>query len=138
MFRPEHAIETTRLTLRSFTPGDFGDLYAYQSRPDVARYLHWEARDHVQVREALVRQCDETSLRAEGDWLTFAVVWREAGKVVGEVGLSARVMERIGMRREARSCTTRSSRVSGLTSLCTPSSIMNGADQVCQPRVHKQ
>jgi len=29
MFRPEHAIETTRLTLRSFTPGDFGDLYAY-------------------------------------------------------------------------------------------------------------
>ena len=87
MFRPEHAIETTRLTLRPFAPADFGDLYAYQSRPDVARYLHWEARDHAQVREALVRQCDETSLRAEGDWLTFAVVWRAAGKVVGEVGL---------------------------------------------------
>ena len=87
MFRPEHAIETTRLTLRPFTPGDFGDLYAYQSRPDVARYLHWEARDHAQVREALVRQCGETSLQAEGDWLTFAVVWHEAGKVVGEVGL---------------------------------------------------
>ena len=30
---------------------------------------------------------DVASLRAEGDWLTFAVVWREAGKVVGEVGL---------------------------------------------------
>jgi len=30
---------------------------------------------------------DAASLRAEGDWLTFAVVWREAGKVVGEVGL---------------------------------------------------
>jgi RimJ/RimL family protein N-acetyltransferase len=39
------------------------------------------------VREALVRQCAETGLSAEGDWLTFAVVWREAGKVVGEVGL---------------------------------------------------
>jgi RimJ/RimL family protein N-acetyltransferase len=87
MFRPERPVETMRLTLRPFTPGDFDDLYAYQSRPDVARYLHWDARDHSQVREALVRQCDETSLSAEGDWLTFAVVWREAGKVVGEVGL---------------------------------------------------
>jgi len=87
MFRLEHPVETIRLTLRPFTLGDFDDLYAYQSRPDVARYLHWDARDHAQVREALVRQCDETSLSAEGDWLTFAVLWREAGKVVGEVGL---------------------------------------------------
>jgi RimJ/RimL family protein N-acetyltransferase len=87
MFRPERPVETARLTLRPFTPADFGDLYAYQSRPDVARYLHWDARDRAQVREALARQCDETALRADGDWLTFAVVWREAGKVVGEAGL---------------------------------------------------
>ena len=84
---PNTPLRPVRLTLRPFMRGDFDDLYAYQSRPDVARYLHWDARDHAQVREALVRQCDETSLSAEGDWLTFAVVWREAGKVVGEVGL---------------------------------------------------
>ena len=87
MLLPGHSIETPRLTLRPFTPGDFDDLYAYQSRPDVARYLHWDARDRAQVRQALDRQCGETALDAEGDWLTFAVVWREAGKVVGEVGL---------------------------------------------------
>jgi len=87
MFRPEQPVETPRLTLRPFSPGDFDDLYAYQSRPDVARYLYWDARDNVQVREALVRQCDEITLSAEGDWLTFAVVWREARRVVGEVGL---------------------------------------------------
>ena len=87
MFRPEHPLETARLTLRPFIPGDFDDLYAYQSRPDVARYLHWEARDHAQVREALALQCAEIALTAVGDWLTFAVVWREAGKVVGEAGL---------------------------------------------------
>jgi RimJ/RimL family protein N-acetyltransferase len=87
MSRPEGPIETARLTLRPFMPGDFDDLYAYQSRPEVARYLHWHARDPSQVREALARQCDETSLEAEGDWLTFAVVWRETGKVVGEIGL---------------------------------------------------
>ena len=87
MFRADHPLETTRLTLRLFAPGDFDDLYAYQSRDEVARYLHWDARDHAQVREALARQCDETTLSAEGDWLTFAVVWREAGRVVGEAGL---------------------------------------------------
>jgi RimJ/RimL family protein N-acetyltransferase len=87
MFRPEHPLQTTRLMLRPFGPGDFDDLYAYQSRPDVAQYLHWDARDHAQVREALVLQCQETALSADGGWLTFAVVWREVGKVVGEVGL---------------------------------------------------
>jgi RimJ/RimL family protein N-acetyltransferase len=84
---PEYPIETARLTLRPFSPDDFDDLYAYQSRADVARYLHWEARDHAQVREALEDQCRETTLDAEGEWLTFAVVWREVGKVIGEVGL---------------------------------------------------
>ena len=74
MFRPEHPLETARLTLRPFIPGDFDDLYAYQSRPDVARYLHWEARDRAQVREALALQCAEIALTAVGDWLTFAVV----------------------------------------------------------------
>jgi RimJ/RimL family protein N-acetyltransferase len=87
MFRPGQQIETARLTLRPFTPGDLDDLYAYQSRPEVARYLQWEARDREQVRQALAEQCRETSLDAEADWLTFAVVLREAGRVVGEVGL---------------------------------------------------
>lgn len=87
MLLPDHPIETARLTLRFFAPADFDDLCAYQSRPDVARYLHWHARDPVQVRQALEQQCGETSLETEGDWLTFAVVWREAGRVIGEVGL---------------------------------------------------
>src|SRR5260370_38827084 len=88
MVLPGHPIETPRLTLRSFTHGDFADLYAYQSRPDVARYLYWDARDRAEVRQALDRQCHETTLDAEGDWLTYAVVWREIGKVVGEVWLT--------------------------------------------------
>jgi RimJ/RimL family protein N-acetyltransferase len=87
MLLPEQPIETARLTLRSFTEDDLDDLYAYHSRPDVARYLHWEARDLAQARQALAEQCQETTLDDEDDWLTFAVVWREVGRVVGEVGL---------------------------------------------------
>ncbi|HEU5420119.1 MAG TPA: GNAT family protein [Streptosporangiaceae bacterium] len=84
---PSEQIETARLTLRSFGPDDFDDLYAYQSRPDVCRYLHWEPRDQAQARAALEQQRRETRLAVEGDWLTFAVVWREAGRVIGETGL---------------------------------------------------
>jgi RimJ/RimL family protein N-acetyltransferase len=80
-------IETARLILRPFNAGDFDDLYAYQSRPDVARYLTWEARNRAQARRALEEQCAETTLDADGKWLTFAVVWREANRVVGEIGL---------------------------------------------------
>jgi RimJ/RimL family protein N-acetyltransferase len=84
---PPEQIETTRLTLRPFEPGDLDDLHAYQSRPDVCRYLHWEPRDRERARAALEQQCRETKLDAEGDWLTYAVVSREAGRVIGEVGL---------------------------------------------------
>jgi len=80
-------METERLILRPFNADDFDDLYAYQSRPDVARYLHWEARDRAQVRQALAEQCAEITVDAEGKWLTFAVVWREVKTVVGEIGL---------------------------------------------------
>ena len=31
--------QTPRLTLRPFSSADLDDLYAYQSRPEVARYL---------------------------------------------------------------------------------------------------
>lgn len=79
-------METARLTLRPFNADDLDDLYAYQSRPEVARYLHWEARDYARARQALEEQCRETTLD-EGKWLTFAVVWHEAGRVVGEIGL---------------------------------------------------
>jgi hypothetical protein len=140
LFRPEHPVETVRLTLRPFTSDDFDDLYAYQSRPEVARYLHWDARDHAQVREALVRQCGETSLSTAGDWLTFAVVWRAAGEVVGEVGLKLISWENRRGEIGFASCTIRSSRDSGQTSSYTPSSIMSGehkrspADLKCLPK----
>jgi RimJ/RimL family protein N-acetyltransferase len=80
-------METARLTLRPFSADDLEDLHAYQSRPEVARYLRWEARDRAQSRRALEEQCEETTLDAEGRWLTFAVVWREVHRVVGEIGL---------------------------------------------------
>jgi RimJ/RimL family protein N-acetyltransferase len=87
VLRPDYPIETARLTLRPFTPGDLDDLYAYQSREDVTRYLYWEARDRDAVAEALARKMTQTVLDAEHEALCLAVEWREVGRVVGDVNL---------------------------------------------------
>jgi RimJ/RimL family protein N-acetyltransferase len=87
VLRTAYPIRTVRLILRPFTPDDLDDVYAYYSRPDVAQYLYWEARDRAQASEALdgkIRQC---VLVEQGRGLALAVVWRELGRVVGEVGL---------------------------------------------------
>jgi RimJ/RimL family protein N-acetyltransferase len=87
VLRPAYPLETARLTLRPFLAGDLQDLFAVQSRPEVARFLYWEARDLGQVRQVLDAKLQESALREEGDRLSLAVVWREVGAVVGEVML---------------------------------------------------
>ncbi|MDG4810086.1 GNAT family protein [Micromonospora sp. WMMD1120] len=156
MFQPTFPLRTARLTLRPVTVDDLDDVYAYQRRPDVVRWmLGAEPRTREQSRASVLAMAGEDALRAEGDCLTVAVVsdatvigavelvWRserdrtaEVGFVFhpahggrglateaaaallgwgfGEVGLhrvygrcharnepSARLMTRLGMRREA-------------------------------------
>src|SRR5580692_10905086 len=54
VLRPEYPIRTERLILRPFAESDLEDLHAFQSLPEVARYLYWEPRDREQVRQALL------------------------------------------------------------------------------------
>jgi RimJ/RimL family protein N-acetyltransferase len=84
---PEYPILTERLILRPFTPDDLDDVYAYQSRPDVARFLYWEPRDRDEVRAVLAERADQVALREAGQRLSLAVCWPDAGRVVGEVVL---------------------------------------------------
>jgi|SRR5262245_14059327 len=87
VLRPDFPIETARLQLRPFIEADFEDFYAYDSRPEVARYLYWEPRDPAESRKAFERHLRRTALEDEGDGLVLAVVWREVEKVVGHVSL---------------------------------------------------
>jgi RimJ/RimL family protein N-acetyltransferase len=87
VLRPAAPIETTRLTLRPLTPADFDDVHAYYSRPEVARYLYWEACDPEQTREMLDRNIQRVGIENDGDGLVLGVVWREVGRVVGHVSL---------------------------------------------------
>jgi RimJ/RimL family protein N-acetyltransferase len=87
VLRPVYPLETARLVLRPFEPGDLEELFAFHSLPEVARFLYWEARDLEQVRGVLEAKAGQTALEEEGQVLALAVVGREEGVVVGEVSL---------------------------------------------------
>jgi RimJ/RimL family protein N-acetyltransferase len=88
MLRPDYPLRTDRLTLRPFEAEDLDDLYAIQSREDVARYLYWSPRNRTQVGEVLEKKARQSAIEDEGAELALAVVLAETGRVVGEVILT--------------------------------------------------
>jgi RimJ/RimL family protein N-acetyltransferase len=78
-------IATERLVLRAFTPEDFDALYAYQSHPDVTRWLEWDVRSHDEVRDALARKITGVGVVDEGDVLALAIAKRDTDELVGDV-----------------------------------------------------
>jgi RimJ/RimL family protein N-acetyltransferase len=73
------------LLLRPFVAEDFDAVFAMQSRPDVARYLYWDARDEHEVRDALEKKVAGTAIRSEGDAVFLAAVLRSTGELVGDM-----------------------------------------------------
>jgi RimJ/RimL family protein N-acetyltransferase len=78
-------IETERFLLRPFVAEDFDAVFAMQSRPDVARYLYWDARNEDEVRAALELKVAGTAIRSEGDTVFLAAVLISTGELVGDV-----------------------------------------------------
>jgi RimJ/RimL family protein N-acetyltransferase len=83
VLKPAYPITTDRLLLRPFTPGDLTALHAYESLPEVARYLYWEPRDLDAVRAFLDRKITRAAILEEGDPLDLAVTLRESGELIG-------------------------------------------------------
>ncbi|MEV0235981.1 GNAT family N-acetyltransferase [Nonomuraea sp. NPDC050786] len=84
MLKPDYPITTERLLLRPFTPHDLDAIHAYESRPDVARYLYWEPRDRETTRTFLDKKITRTSLLNEGDAIDLAVTLRHTGQLIGQ------------------------------------------------------
>ena len=84
---PAWPLETERLRLRPFVPGDLDAMYEIYSDPGVVRYLYEPERSRAQVAELLARKAGKTLLEAEGDGLSVAVVRRDDGHLVGDVSL---------------------------------------------------
>jgi RimJ/RimL family protein N-acetyltransferase len=81
---PSYPLETDRLRLRPFTEGDFAALSAYQSRPDVTRFLYWDPRGPQEVRAALEKKIASRAIRSEGDALALAIELKDTSQVIGD------------------------------------------------------
>ena len=89
-FVPSYPIRTNRLILRPFELGDIDDVLAYQSMPEVVRYMYWQVRDRAEVTQVVKDRATMTKLAREGDRLQVAVVLHANNKVIGEVVLMYR------------------------------------------------
>ena len=93
MRKPDYPLRTARLVLRPYTIDDLDAAHDIQSRPEVTRYLLFDARDRGQVRKWLEDRIRETALEDEGGLLSLAVVLPETGAVIGDVVLFLRSAE---------------------------------------------
>lgn len=81
MIEVNEPIKTERLVLRPFTERDEADMFEFESRPDVARYLFNEPRTREDNARELAVRVKQNALRKEGDTLMLAIDLD--GKVIG-------------------------------------------------------
>ena len=93
-------IETDRMILRTMRLEDADDLFEYQSRHEIVRWIYWPERTREEVVEALekVIATGKSDLREDGDYLVLAWELKSApgidsalvGKVIGQSNMTLR------------------------------------------------
>jgi RimJ/RimL family protein N-acetyltransferase len=79
-------VRTARLVLRAMTDEDVDDVHAYQSRPDVCRYVPFEPRSRDEVAAKIARWATALVLNGAGDFWQLAIERAgEPGHVIGDV-----------------------------------------------------
>lgn len=73
-------LETERLLLRPFREGDAEDVYAYLREPAVDCFADMKLSSPEEAREEVKRRA------AARDEIRFAIVLKETGRVIGEIG----------------------------------------------------
>jgi RimJ/RimL family protein N-acetyltransferase len=86
----DREIRTERLLLRPFRAEDIDRVAAWQSLPEVARYLYWEPRSRAEAEADLAKRITKTRLEGDDDSLGLAVVRREDGLLLGDASLLLR------------------------------------------------
>lgn len=74
------ALDTPRLVLRMFTPGDAADLFAYAQDPQIGPLAGWPPHQSLEESRSVV-----ANFIRSGD--VWAVVEKTSGRVIGTVGL---------------------------------------------------
>jgi RimJ/RimL family protein N-acetyltransferase len=84
---PRLPMQTGRLIVRAFEPGDLAAMLSMYSREDVARFLYEGPRDEAAVAALLERKIAGRRFEAEGDWLSAAIVLRPTGELIGDLAM---------------------------------------------------
>ena len=82
--RPTYPIRTERLELRALHTADADDL-SYLADPDVVRYVPFDPLDRDEVAARIAERWSNEVIEHDGQHLTFAVVPRAGGRVLGRV-----------------------------------------------------
>jgi len=85
-----YPLQTARLILRPFEPGDLDDVAAYMAREDVVRYLYRVVQDRAGSEDLLQTLIASSDMTHGGERLALAVLPRgERGqqRVIGEMTL---------------------------------------------------
>lgn len=86
MLAPEFPVRTERLLLRPPVVADAPELAAYQSRPEVCRFVPYEPRTAVEIRARIPEQ-SRASIDEPGQALWFAVLRVADEALIGDVML---------------------------------------------------
>jgi RimJ/RimL family protein N-acetyltransferase len=87
VLQPAYPVKTARLILRPFTKDDLSALHAFQSRPEVTRYLPWEPRSRVDTGKLLTEKIEHSTLTKPGESMSVAVELVETGELIGDLNL---------------------------------------------------
>ena len=80
-------LETQRLRLRDFEPGDFEDVHAYSSDYENVRHMMFGPNTLEQTRDYLEVQCPAQRLAEPRMHYNFALELRDCGRVIGGISL---------------------------------------------------
>ena len=77
-------LETERLILRAFAPGDAEIFAAYRSDPEVARYQSWEAPYSLEQARLFIAALQGVAPGRPGEWYQVALELRATGRLIGD------------------------------------------------------
>jgi RimJ/RimL family protein N-acetyltransferase len=79
-------IETKRLILRDFVPGDWKAAYEYGSDPIVVRFMPWGPNSISQTK-AFIRRVSQASRKRPRTKFEFAVILKSENRLIGGCGI---------------------------------------------------
>lgn len=79
-------LETKRLILEPYKDSDLPDILAYASRPEVPKFVPWEAHKTIEDSQKFLDFVRQSTRNMRGKvFFVFAIRYKESGRVIGSI-----------------------------------------------------